>query len=358
MSKGKLNITSLTSFRFITAFVVFLFHCQLHLDWELGIRFLDRFLKHGAVFMTGFFVLSGYIMTHVYSNTDFSDRRNVWSYYLKRFAKIYPTYALSTVVYFAFFRDFTPGQHFRILVNDLFLVQGFFPSMFHLGINGGTWSLTVEMFLYLLFPLVLPLSGKSPRIAIAGIVIALIVSFNVNLDDSDPLYSNPVFRLGDFLCGIGFYLGFRNVSRRRRFHLLTVLLLFVACVYLGQAKYQYMRGHFLFVPLFGLWIAMVHHSPSLIYNNRPLEYLGLISYSFYLWQFAAIQFGKTMIEWFPGAGLHFVVLVVFLVNVAVSAASYHLVEERVRKWILRRFGRSGPGHRTPPSAVETAANNP
>ena len=237
MTLDKPTITSLTSFRFITAFVVFLFHCQIHLDWEMGIRFLDKFLKHGAAFMTGFFVLSGYIMTHVYSKTDFSNRRNVGFYYLKRFAKIYPTYALSTIVYFAFFRDFTLDQHLRILVNDLFLVQGFFPSMFKLGINGGTWSLTVEMFLYLLFPLVLPLCGKSPRIAIAGTAIALIVSFNVNFENSDPLYSNPVFRLGDFLCGIGFYFGFRNAGSRR-FHVLTVLLLFLACVYLGQAKYQ------------------------------------------------------------------------------------------------------------------------
>ena len=118
-----------------------------------------------------------------------------------------------------------------------------------------------------------------------------------------------------------------------------------------------MRGHFLFVPLFGLWIAMVHRSRSMIYNNRPLEYLGLISYSFYLWQFAAIQFGKRMVEWLPGVNLHFVVTAVFLVNVAVSAVSYHLVEERLRKWILRKFGRDMPGRGTTPLAVGTATTD-
>lgn len=357
MTKDRLTIPSLTSFRFITAFVVFLFHCQIHLDWELGVAFLDRFLHHGAVFMTGFFVLSGYIMAHVYSNTDFTRPGNIWSYYLKRFAKIYPTYALSTLVYFACFRDFTLPQHARILVNDLFLVQGFFPSMFRLGINSGTWSLTVEMFLYLLFPLVMLWSGKSPRIAIAGIVLAVIVSFNASLEKADPIYANPVFRLADFVCGVGFYFGCGNIRRRRRAHLLAVLLLFLACVYLGSAKYQYMRGHFLIVPLFGLWIAMAHRSSSVFYNNKPLEYLGLISYSFYLWQFAAIQLGKKMIVWFPWAGLHLIVLAVFAVNVAVSSLSYHLVEERARKWILRRFGRGDRTSGPSPAAVETAAIN-
>jgi peptidoglycan/LPS O-acetylase OafA/YrhL len=338
MTQNKLPIRSLTSFRFITAFIVFLFHCQIHLHWKLGLKILDKFLTHGAVFMTGFFVLSGYIMTHVYSNTDFSISSHLRSYYLKRFAKIYPTYALSTLVYFVFFRDFTFQQHSRILLNDLFLVQAFFPSMFRLGINGGTWSLTVEMFLYLLFPLLLMLSGNSWRIAIPGIILAAIVSFNVSLEQTDWVYANPVFRLADFLTGVGFYLGCRKLRHRSSIHLLTVLLLFFACVFLGEAKYRYMRGQFIIVPLFGLWIAMVHRSPSILYNNKLLEYLGLISYSFYLWQFAAIQLGRKLIVWFPLFGLHVVVLIVFIVNVSLSVASYHLVEERARKWILRKFG--------------------
>ena len=336
--KANLNIPSLTSFRFITAFMVFLFHCQIHLNWEIGISIFDRFIHHGAVFMTGFFVLSGYIMTHVYSHTDFTKAGNMRSFYLKRFAKIYPTYALASVAYFAFFQDFTVSQHARILFNDLFLVQGFFPSMFPLGINAGTWSLTVEMFLYLLFPLIMLTEVKSPRLVLAGVLIALIASVNVSLYKTDPVYANPIFRIGDFLCGIGFYFGFRHLKHRRRWHLLSILLLFIACTCLGTGKYQYMRGHFVFVPLFGLWIALVHRTRSIIYNNRPLEYLGLISYSFYLWQFAAIQLGKKMIVWYPDVGLHVVIVLVFAVNVAISAVSYHLVEEKLRKWILTKFG--------------------
>jgi peptidoglycan/LPS O-acetylase OafA/YrhL len=124
----------------------------------------------------------------------------------------------------------------------------------------------------------------------------------------------------------------------------TVLLLIIACVYLGKDKYQYMRGQFVVVPLFALWIVLAHRSSSIFYNNRTLEYLGLISYSFYLWQFAAIELGKKIIVWFPLASLHLVVLAALTVNVVVSALSYHLVEERARRWILRRFdllGRAG-----------------
>jgi peptidoglycan/LPS O-acetylase OafA/YrhL len=110
-------IVSLTSFRFITAFVVFLFHCQIHLGWKLNVKILDKFLYNGATFMTGFFVLSGFIMTHVYMNTDFTNQKNIFKFYLKRFAKIYPTYAISTIVYFAIFRDFSSKQYLRVIIN-------------------------------------------------------------------------------------------------------------------------------------------------------------------------------------------------------------------------------------------------
>lgn len=340
--QDKSMIQSLTSFRFITAFVVFIFHCRVHLKWQTDIDFVNRFISHGAIFMSGFFVLSGFIMSHVYHATDFTKASNIWRFYIKRFAKIYPVYALSTIAYFAFFRDYTHAEHARIAINDLFLIQGFFPSMFRLGLNGGTWSLTVEMFLYILFPFLMLLGGKSFKIAIIGVALAVLVSINVSLFKDDPVYANPVFRLADFMCGIGAYFGCAYINRKRYFHPLSVCLLILVSVYLGSSKFQYMRGQFMVVPLFAVWIAAVYGSRSRIYNNKVLEYLGLISYSFYLWQFAAIQFGKKLIVWLPDTNLNLIVLIVFVVNVGVSSLSYHLVENRARLWILAKFARKIP----------------
>jgi peptidoglycan/LPS O-acetylase OafA/YrhL len=193
------------------------------------------------------------------------------------------------------------------------------------------------MYLYFLFPYFIIVSGKSPRIAIAGTIIAILTSLNVYLEKSDPVYANPIFRLADFTCGIGFYFALRNLVPSRCLHLLVLPLIFCVCVYLGDGKYRYMLGQFIIIPLFGLWIALAHNSSSFIYNNRMLEYLGLISYSFYLWQFAAIELGKKMALWFPMIHLHLIILIVFAANVAISSMSYHWIEERVRKWILYRY---------------------
>lgn len=326
-------INSLTSFRFITALVVFLFHCQIHLGWHLGVKFLDKFISNGATFMTGFFVLSGFIMALVYDKTDFSRRENILGYYKKRFAKIYPTYIIATLVYFVLFRDFSTIQYARVFINDTLLVQGFFPSMFPIGLNGGTWSLSVEMFLYFLFPFLILLSGKSKKILIAGLLLVLVVSFNSKYDN---LYSLPIYRLGDFLIGMGFYF---LKDYRKYFnvytHVACIALLAIVCKKMGGNSY--VGGQFLIAPLFGFWVTSVYFSSSKFYDNKVFVYLGLISYSFYLWQFAALEFGKKFITAYPDISVSVVVVLTLLVNILLSAISYSLLEEKVRKYILNKY---------------------
>jgi peptidoglycan/LPS O-acetylase OafA/YrhL len=340
-------IRSLTSFRFITAFVVFLFHCNIHFGWRTNVSFCDMFFQNGAVFMTGFFVLSGFIMAHVYGETKFSERQNVWRFYWKRFAKIYPTYVVSTIVFLAasslflkdvnFWHAIDPKQWARIAINNPFLVQGFFPTMFDIANNGGTWSLTVEGFLYFLFPFLLFLSGKSPRILWIASVFAILITLNLQFEKQDYIYANPIMRLADFMFGMGFYFlkdRIRLLPYRAVLHVLTVVLLLYVCKQLAGP--QYMRGQFLVAPLFGLWITFVYYSSNIFYNNRVSEYLGKISYSFYLWQFVAILPSKAIVDYYPEINRYWLVGAAFFVNFMVSALSYHLVEEPARKHILNK----------------------
>ena len=102
-----------------------------------------------------------------------------------------------------------------------------------------------------------------------------------------------------------------------------------------------MQGHFIIPILFGAWIASVFYSDSKLYNNKLLEYLGMISYSFYLWQFTAIEFGMWLIKFFPAINLHVVVLIMFSINTLVASISYHFLEEKVRKLLLRKFVNRG-----------------
>jgi peptidoglycan/LPS O-acetylase OafA/YrhL len=65
----------------------------------------------------------------------------------------------------------------------------------------------------------------------------------------------------------------------------------------------------------------------------------MISYSFYLWQFVAINFGIKFIKSYPDINLHLVILMSLAVNLFLSVLSYHFFEERTRRFILMKFDR-------------------
>ncbi len=294
--------------------------------------------------MTGFFVLSGFIMAHVYQHTAFTEPKAIGNYYLKRIAKIYPAYAVASAV-FPCLVGFINGQTLqRYVLNDLLLIQGFFGSMFPVGLNGATWSLTVEALLYFLFPFLMLLSSKSPKILWAAALLGAVITGNLLLDKHDWFYSNPVFRVSDFLWGMGVYFANQRTtffaSHWRTLHGLVLALLFVAVVLLGKSQGQYMLGQVVFSPLFALWVVCVFHCNWKLYTNRVLRYLGTISYSFYLWQEITMWLvHKTAPQTgLCGGGPWGNLGVALLLNVGLAALSYHAIEEPARLWLLQRWG--------------------
>ncbi len=356
-AKANQMISSLTAFRFITALFVFLFHCNIHFGWVIGISIVDKFIRNGAVFMTGFFVLSGFLMAYNYGNQDFSKRENIVDFYLKRVARIYPVYIISHIVYFLiFFHRFLFKDVIRSLFNNLVLVQGFFPTMFNIGINGGSWSLTVEMFLYFLFPFIVLLLGNEifksniqikhlnqiPLIVTIAFVLGFVTSLNLLIhQDGDYIYANPVFRISDFLYGIGFYIIRQNFHLAKKLeyilHFIILIVLFFLTVLLGNSDSVYMKGQLFIAPIFAIWIVLVFYSKSWFYNNKVLAYLGEISYSFYLWQFIVIELGKKLVKHHFDGNL--VMISMLCLNILVSAMSYHFLEKRCKNWISNKIKR-------------------
>jgi peptidoglycan/LPS O-acetylase OafA/YrhL len=333
-------INSLTSYRFLIAFVVFLFHEMVLFNWHSGYKVFDDFILNGATFMTGFFVLSGFIMTYVYDNTDFKNNLNIYNFYIKRAAKIYPTYILATIVFFILYHNHSTNQWARIGLNDLTMTQALYPSMFFLGINGGTWSLSVEMCLYFLFPFLMIIFPRNIKILIFGITITALISYNLyfsyRLTDTfkgDSIYSNPIFRLGDFCIGMGFYrIKEYSIFKIKYGFVIPLLILFIVCIPGGHFRSQYMLGQFVIAPLFGILTTCIYYSNSIIWNNQIMIYLGKISYSFYLWQFVWSSFIDA-----NNMPINLMLCVTFIISIIIASISYYLIEEQFRKIILTRF---------------------
>ena len=177
MNKGKL-IPALTSLRFFAAFAVVAHHGVGLWNFELS-PFLQQFAAIGVSF---FFVLSGFILVWNYSNLNSSERIG---FYFKRFLRIYPTHWLITALFaissWAFVSGFAVASLGKwwllVLLANLCLLQSWIPiPAYYFSYNGPSWSVSCEIFFYLMFPFLLFTLNKSRLILLVISFVIVMVS--------------------------------------------------------------------------------------------------------------------------------------------------------------------------------------
>lgn len=361
----KQEITSLTSLRFIAAFYVFLFHAQIHIGSAFSNEIINKIIGAGYIAMTLFFILSGYILAYVYSEFNIN---NIKKYYINRFARIYPTYfayGLIGIISFIYSLDSIPNTLnieytyiFQFILGVLafvFMFQAWYPSLFSVWNFGGSWSLSVELFFYILYPAirtVINVSNKKTLLYIlffsymwASIPILFFYCFSGKDNGIMNIYtySSPIFRLGEFIFGILIHTIF---IERKYFSfnsayikiLLTSLycILFIILTINNVTLEGLIRYSFIAIPVFGLTLYYLNIEGNWLLERKIFIYLGRISYSFYLAQFTTfvvfIDYLKDMnvnmiLKWF------FAFLITFLISILM----YHLIEEPSRKYIRKKY---------------------
>lgn len=83
------KLDSLTGLRGILAGLVVFLHATLFLEWKIPFSPIDKIVDgFGRFGVSGFFVLSGFILTYTYDNRTWRTK----DFYINRFARIYPLY--------------------------------------------------------------------------------------------------------------------------------------------------------------------------------------------------------------------------------------------------------------------------
>lgn len=157
---------ALTGLRAFAALMVFYHHFPVP---GLTIAGLDPF----SALHTGvpiFFVLSGFLITIRYENSSRLDAPWLKTYFLNRFARIYPLYAILVVLTMLVQGTTTP-KHWIL---NLTLFKGFFEDTKFLGI-GQSWSLTVEECFYALAPIFFLFARRKPVRLTAAMMVILAV---------------------------------------------------------------------------------------------------------------------------------------------------------------------------------------
>lgn len=94
---GKQRLYGLDILRIVAALMVCAFHTQIHLGADYGP--FTTFVSQGAIFMTLFFMLSGYSLFTGYADKPFGDKNNFVAFFKKRFIGIVPMYWIAGLLY-------------------------------------------------------------------------------------------------------------------------------------------------------------------------------------------------------------------------------------------------------------------
>lgn len=345
------RLNGLTFLRFVAAFYVFLFHFDLRFKPALPV-FLKNIIANGAIAMPIFFMLSGFVLSYNYA-TKYKD---FGSFYAARVARIYPAYLLCYVLSLPVLPSAPEGGLLKFAVSLAFLlaiclllVQAWFPHLFPTWHIAGTWSVSVEMFLYATYPLTRALS----RLRAADIVLVLIAfalassvllpSLRLSFSSGLPFsvyYITPIFRIPDFVIGAGLATLFLRLGPSMGASLPALLLIPLLGFY-GHLNDGFMFFNAFLLPLVACAIYGLASADSSrlgivrSFVRIPLiRYMGETSYSFFLLQIPLMLMVDKWPQMFSGVSVPVAFLLLVVANSVAAIASYHLVEKPGRSAIL------------------------
>jgi peptidoglycan/LPS O-acetylase OafA/YrhL len=243
--------------RFVMAVYLMVFHTFRDYPKAAGLPFVEL-LQLGGFATSTFFLLSGFILAHVYFGRQdhvaigrYSARIDggTRAFLVKRLTNLYPIHILSLTLYVAL--SLLGTRALNVLdVNTLFashpsatldstamsinvalqllLLQTWNPL--YVPLNPPSWSLSVLFFFYLAFPVAAPrlLNARYKTVTLLSLWLLYLLppTIAASMQWTSPavvgiVMFNPLLRLPEFLCGIVLYGMFREAPHTLRFNLFT-----------------------------------------------------------------------------------------------------------------------------------------
>lgn len=355
------RLDALTSLRFFAAaMIVFhhligngLFDLTKHPDGSSA-------LGQGVSF---FFVLSGFILFHVYPKLDtWTEKCHFWR---ARVARIWPALAFSLFLFFLI----SPSKwEWTTALCNLLMVHAWIPdSKYFYSYNAPSWSISTEFFFYLVFPFLLVNWTKNwwVRLLVSCCVVVSAIFildylFPASYDSIMPgiLYISPVIRIFEFIFGMCvsflWHKSRPNIhwsESRATFYEIASVLVFVASM-LSMHYLQALIIAALSRYSLSLWISTsgsMFAAGILIYvisigrgriskwlSNPLLILLGEISFSLYLIHQILMRFYQSNIAAFPRLPNPIPLAIFWLVLLLSSYLMWSIIEKPSRQLILGR----------------------
>ena len=373
-TKGRPSLDALTGLRFFAAISVVIYHFAQPAiaGWPWP---LVELAGKGYVAVSFFFLLSGFLLSYSYLSVD-GKMRGTWrSFYVARFARIYPVYFLAFLLAaphdIATSVALNPGKtaaaKLLLGATTVLTLQQAWTPWTAWAWNYPAWSVSVEAFFYLVFPWLgqrlARLRLKTCFTAAAGFwllsltapVLLFLFKGTTGAPDIDhrllmAVEFTPLLRLPEFAVGIllgrAYRLGlpFRLRGGVTSYCAMAAILAILAfCPSIPHA----MLATGLLLPLFALLVLALAQGQGWlahVLSTRTLVVLGEASYGIYILQIPVAYVLRvppphTSLRTF---GVYCVILL------ATSVISWRFVETPLRGWLRRTLMRETPA----PSSVK------
>ncbi len=326
------HLPALDGLRAVAVSVVIAYHLGFPISGDLGV--------------TGFFVLSGFLITRLLlAELDKTGGIDLGRFYLRRSARIFPAYfafLAGSALLDAVRGEPWPGQ--LVLAGALYAVNYYNAFHGHEGPIAHAWSLAVEEQFYLLWPLGLLLLWRLPRPWIGPALGTLVLgsmawrSWCFHGLGLGPQYVYNAFETRMDALALGCLLAVllrqdrwcrvaEGLAPGAGWPLLTIALVGLSRG-LGSRPYHYAVGFTVDAALLALLMTQL-----LVLAGRPgwawldwgpMRWLGRISYPLYLWHLLGTGLGRRL----PGPE-SLQALAGILVSIGLAAASWYLIERPV-----------------------------
>lgn len=360
------QLSSLTPLRGIAALWVVLFHFCWYFPAIHPERYTGAVYK-GYLAVDLFFVLSGFVITHVYQEgfAPGVTGRKYRDFLKARVARIYP---LHFSVLLLFVAAATAERAVTYVLKGSFepiplvgerSLSGFFANLVmlqglwarQLSWNDPAWSISLEFLAYLLFPLLFPVlwrTGSAGKAGIGGLLVAVLIWLAYRTGDYFNQWNGTyaILRcLPEFLAGSLLYNIYQNralasaLARDSAF--ITVLVLLGVLLHVGAPDLGIVV---LFPPLILTAVCNRGYCGWLL-NSAPLTWLGNISYSLYLLHWFVLFVFTEAIRLSPdidftrlplGISLSLMAAMI-AVSLAFASLSYRFIEVTGRRWLRERL---------------------
>jgi peptidoglycan/LPS O-acetylase OafA/YrhL len=299
------ELQSLTPLRGIAAIWVIGFHYIVVYFSAFHPEQISSVLNKGYLAVDMFFMLSGFVLSHVYWGTFASETAAAgyyWKFMGARVARLYPLHLfnlcqfLVATLAFAFYQYGPAGEFNAIpihgarsltaLLANVAMLQGLKAS--ELAWNYPAWSISIEFLAYFLFPLALPLIAqagvRTKSLLAGGAVLALCLFAHLGGGDFNQ-WDGPITLLRclpEFVLGALLYAGLRDSLWpdwfKADYAVAAIFSVEFMLLHFGSPDILIVVGF----PAVILTTVMNAGRVAPILNAGPLVWLGDISYSLYL----------------------------------------------------------------------------